>query len=277
MIKRAFAYLVSPAANPNEGLTPSAASFELCKGFEGLWLTARRCPEGVPTAGWGHTGPDVELGKRYTQAQCDQWLREDAAEHVAAVLSAVKVPLTRNQLGALWVWSFNVGKGWVTGKGHQQATLIKLLNAGNYDAVPAQLLRFARGANTGEFYRGLYRRRAAEGALWQTPDTANDSEPESETPVPQSVAPSQGSLKPRSRTLYGVAVAAFGWMLDAVANLAELLPAIRDQADAIAGPLGSIVRTASLQLPHLGLIAVAIGLIIVLEARIRAANEQKEG
>jgi GH24 family phage-related lysozyme (muramidase) len=32
---------------------------------------------GVPTAGYGHTGPDVLIGRVYTQAQCDAWLAAD--------------------------------------------------------------------------------------------------------------------------------------------------------------------------------------------------------
>jgi GH24 family phage-related lysozyme (muramidase) len=32
---------------------------------------------GIPTAGYGHTGPGVFIGKIYTQQQCDDWLAAD--------------------------------------------------------------------------------------------------------------------------------------------------------------------------------------------------------
>ena len=32
---------------------------------------------GVPTAGYGHTGVDVFIGRVYTQQQCDDWLAAD--------------------------------------------------------------------------------------------------------------------------------------------------------------------------------------------------------
>jgi GH24 family phage-related lysozyme (muramidase) len=32
---------------------------------------------GVPTAGYGHTGPDVLIGRTYTAQQCEDWLVAD--------------------------------------------------------------------------------------------------------------------------------------------------------------------------------------------------------
>ncbi len=36
---------------------------------------------GVPTAGYGHTGPDVVIGQTYTAQQCEDWLDADIASH----------------------------------------------------------------------------------------------------------------------------------------------------------------------------------------------------
>lgn len=44
---------------------------------------------GVPTAGYGHTGPDVAIGAVYTQEQCDDWLDDDVAE---AAIGAQRSP-----------------------------------------------------------------------------------------------------------------------------------------------------------------------------------------
>ena len=38
------------------------AAVALAKPLEGLYLTADLCPAGVPTLGFGHTGPDMRLG-----------------------------------------------------------------------------------------------------------------------------------------------------------------------------------------------------------------------
>lgn len=46
---------------------------------EGCRLAAYRCPSGVWTVGYGHTGADVTPGLRITQAEADQLLAEDVA------------------------------------------------------------------------------------------------------------------------------------------------------------------------------------------------------
>jgi GH24 family phage-related lysozyme (muramidase) len=38
---------------------------------------------GVPTAGYGHTGPDVVVGQLYTEQQCEDWLDADLDEATA--------------------------------------------------------------------------------------------------------------------------------------------------------------------------------------------------
>lgn len=44
---------------------------------------------GVPTAGYGHTGPDVVIGQLYTEQQCEDWLDADIEE---AIDEASKLP-----------------------------------------------------------------------------------------------------------------------------------------------------------------------------------------
>lgn len=122
---------------------------------------------GVPTIGFGHI-KGVRLGMTCTPEQALQWLREDLDESEAAVSKAVRVPLNDNQFAALVLFVFNVGVAAFKG-----STLLRLLNAGNYDAVPAQLMRWTkdRDPKTGKMVsvRGLVNRRAAEVALWGEP------------------------------------------------------------------------------------------------------------
>ncbi len=131
--------------------------------FESCRLVAYPDPgssDGTPwTIGWGHTGPDVHRGLVWTQDQADAAFRTDLKRFESGVGSLVKVPLTQGQFDALVLFSFNVGLKALGG-----STLLRLLNAGDYDAMPAQLARWNK--NDGQVMRGLTRRRAAEACLW---------------------------------------------------------------------------------------------------------------
>ena len=130
----------------------------LIKAFEGLKLKAYRCPAGVWTIGYGHTRtvyPDMQI----TEAEAECLLREDLCVVERAIERLVTVPLNDFEFAALACFVFNVGIG-----NFERSTLLKLLNRGWYDQVPAQLTRWNR--SKGEAKGGLSRRRAAEGRLW---------------------------------------------------------------------------------------------------------------
>ena len=101
----------------------------------------------------------VRSGMVVTQAQADQLLDEDLQLYERAVSRLVSVPLNDNQFSALVCFAFNVGIG-----NFESSTLLKLLNRGWYEQVPAQLMRWNRA--NGEVFGGLARRRAAEARLW---------------------------------------------------------------------------------------------------------------
>lgn len=113
---------------------------------------------GTLTIGYGHT-EGVVPGMRITQAEADQLFQADVAPRVAALDGMVEVPLTDRQFGVLLSWLFNVGED-----NARKSTLIRRLNAGEYDAVPGELAKWniANGAVNG----GLVNRRAAEAGLW---------------------------------------------------------------------------------------------------------------
>lgn len=114
---------------------------------------------GTLTAGVGHTGPDVKPGLRITTAQSRAWLRADLDRFEAAVERLVKVPLSDNQFAALVSFAFNVGEA-----NFARSTLLKKLNRGDYEAVPAELMKWVN--SKGKRMQGLVNRRAQEGALW---------------------------------------------------------------------------------------------------------------
>jgi lysozyme len=128
---------------------------------EGLRLTAYPDPGtgGEPwTIGVGHTG-GVSPGDTCTLDDAMQWLREDVGTAEGAIARLVKVSLTQNQFDALVSFIFNLGANAFAG-----STLLKLLNAGDYDGAEAQFERWSRAG--GHEMAGLLKRRHAEAALF---------------------------------------------------------------------------------------------------------------
>jgi lysozyme len=124
---------------------------------------------GLPTIGVGHlltkeelaTGKlriEVDWHQGITEAQAEDLLRQDLAAAEEAV-SEVTVPLTQQQYDTLVSFAFNVG-----GQAFRASTLLRLLNAGQYQAVPAQLRRWIHSA--GRVDPVLVRRREDEVRQW---------------------------------------------------------------------------------------------------------------
>ena len=145
----------------------SPAGISLIQEFEGRRLEAYKCPAGIWTIGYGHTSaagaPEVKPGMVITKQEANDILIRDLVKYENAVDRLVKVPLTQNQFYALVSFAFNVGEGALA-----KSTLLKKLNAGNYDAVPAELMKWTKGG--GKELPGLVRRRRAEAAMWRGVD-----------------------------------------------------------------------------------------------------------
>ena len=131
---------------------------ELIKHFEGFEDTAYLCPANVWTIGYGRTR-NVKEGDRITEAQAERDLLEELEEFKHQVLHSVKVELTQNELDALTSWTYNLGVGNL-----KSSTLLKKLNAGSKDEVPAEMLRWNKAS--GKVLAGLTKRREAEAELW---------------------------------------------------------------------------------------------------------------
>jgi lysozyme len=132
----------------------------LIKKFEGCCLTTYLCPAGIPTIGYGHTGPDVQMGMTITQEQADGLLNADLEEFSAGVDAAVKVTINANQRGALISFAYNCGLNNL-----RHSTLIRKVNSENHAAAAAQFGKWNMAG--GKVLPGLVTRRAAEAALYQ--------------------------------------------------------------------------------------------------------------
>ena len=131
---------------------------ELIKHFEGCELEAYKCPAGVWTIGYGHI-KGVKEGMKITEHQAEEMLKSELHEYEGYINDYVTVPLNQNQFDAMVSWVYNL-----CGGNLRASTLLKVLNAGDYDGVPAQMLRWNKAG--GKVLEGLTRRRQAEADLF---------------------------------------------------------------------------------------------------------------
>ncbi len=179
----------------------NAETIEHVKRWEGFRAQAYPDPgsrDGKPvTIGYGQTrrnGRPIQLGETITEAEAAQWLLQELARVAGVVEQAVKVPLNDNQFGALVSFTYNVGDNAFKG-----STLLKKLNAGDYQAVPAQMARWNK--NDGKVMEGLVNRRASEAGLWakgafvsSAPVDAKPGNPIKELVTPENMAAGGGLL-----------------------------------------------------------------------------------
>lgn len=170
----------------------SQAGIDLIKQFEGVRLESYVCPAGVLTVGVGHTSaagsPKVVPGMKITYQEANAILANDLVKYEDAVDRLVKVPLTQNQFDALVSFTFNVGEGALA-----KSTLLKKLNAGDYDAVPAELMKWTKGG--GKELPGLVRRRRAECAMWRSVNDKADVDTDQARATPDLPKPKKTMAK----------------------------------------------------------------------------------
>jgi lysozyme len=143
--------------NPKVPAAVLALCAPLVAYYEGYVPHSYADPIGIPTACYGHTGPEVRLGQKYTRAECQALLEGDLAEAYAAVRRCIRSP-NDHQAAALTSAAYNAGPAIVCG-----STLQRKANAGDWAGACAQLDRWVYAG--GIKLRGLVRRRAAERAL----------------------------------------------------------------------------------------------------------------
>lgn len=201
----------------------SQAGLDLVKEFEGLRTKAYKCPANVWTIGYGHTSaagdPVVGSDLVVTKEQAEQILDRDLRKYENGVKRLVEVGITQGQFDALVSFAYNAGVGRLSG-----STLLKRVNAGRFDEVPAEFMKWTKGG--GKELPGLVRRRRAEVKLWRGIDT--------DLPVSNTQARFQPDQPKASRSIVqskeaNAAAAAGG--LGTIAVAQEVIPLVRDGGD----------------------------------------------
>lgn len=134
----------------------SPAGLQLIENSEGFRSAVYNDVAGIPTIGYGHRVlPGESFPDGVTQAQAQAILANDVKSAESAVQRLVTVPLTQGQFDALVDFVYNLGSGNLA-----SSTLLKDLNAGDYDAAANQILLWDHAG--GKVQPGLQTRRQAE-------------------------------------------------------------------------------------------------------------------
>lgn len=134
----------------------SQRGIDLIKQFEGLRLTAYKCPAGVYTIGYGHTR-GVKRGMKITEEEASAYLTADLRNSEKAVERYDSIyHWNQNEYDALVSFTFNCGA----------TNLRSLLRNGlrNRSQIAATLPLYRKAG--GKVLKGLERRRAAEKSLF---------------------------------------------------------------------------------------------------------------
>lgn len=137
------------------------------EGFEGWIPYLYNDPAGFCSIGYGHliklsrcdgTEP-ADFKDGITRAEGRELLKRDLAVAQRAVSGAVESQLTEGQYAALVSFTFNVGGG-----NFRTSTLLKRVNARDFDDVPRQFRRWIYA--DGRVFKGLQNRREGEISLF---------------------------------------------------------------------------------------------------------------
>ena len=132
----------------NDGLS-------LIKESEGLSLKAYKCPAGVWTIGYGHTGKDVKKGMVITEEKATELLKKDIARFEKHVSAYDKIyHFTDNEFSALVSFAYNIG------------SISGLTKAGTRtkEQISNKMLEYCY--TSGKKLNGLYKRRQKERRLF---------------------------------------------------------------------------------------------------------------
>jgi len=201
----------------------SADGLALVKEFEGLRLKAYRCPAGIWTIGYGHTSsagePNVSPDLVITKEEAEAILRRDMIQYEKGVEKLVKVELTQGQFDALVDFAYNAGVGALA-----KSTLLKKVNAGKFDEVPAEFMKWTKGG--GKELPGLVRRRRAEVKLWRGLETAQPVCNDEARTEPDLPAPKKSIVQ--SKEANGAVIAGGA---GAIAVVQEVMPIVKEGGD----------------------------------------------
>lgn len=136
---------------------------DFVKECEGLRTEAYRCPGGVWTVGYGHTGSDVRAGTKVTPEEASRLLHDDLQRTGNAIMALAKrnsCQLTQPQTDALTSLAFNIGVNALS-----NSTLWKKACANPLD--PSIEHEFNRWVHSkGKKLQGLIKRRQREYEMY---------------------------------------------------------------------------------------------------------------
>lgn len=214
----------------------------------GVALKAYKCQAGKWTIGLGRTD-GVVPGMTCTEQQGWDWLLEDLQRRTKAVQAMLTYPANDLQLGAMVSLSYNAGL-----EGFKGSSILRLHNKGDFAGAARAfaLWNKYRNPKTGklEVSNGLTARRAAEAAMYLTPDEHDWREP-----MPQAVEPEQAPVA-STRVQAGAATAGLG-VIGAIGEAKEVLGPV---GEAVAGAKGLLADTLGIPTQYVPLaLLVAVG------------------
>lgn len=115
-------------------------------------------PVNIVTSCYGHTGPELKLGQKFTDAQCLDQLAKDLSSHDKQMMNIIRVPITDYQHAAFLSFTYNAGVG-----NFKNSTMLRKLNSRDYKGACQELTNwvFAQGKKL----KGLVNRREQEMAM----------------------------------------------------------------------------------------------------------------
>ena len=248
-------------------LSFSDAGIDHLKKWEGVELEAYQDTGNVWTIGVGHTRGVTE-GMVISEDKAESLLRQDIGWAEAVVDRYVKVPLTQPQYDTLVSFAFNIGE-----RQFKTSTLLRKLNAGNYDAVPNQLLRWVY--DEGEYIQGLKNRRVAEAALWsEAPiEVKEPARPEKRPgkirpdkgPKVRDIAKEERGIQAIIMAIVGAIAAAFQWVMDWL----SVGGAVITDVNQTLGPWNALLKVIGANGMGLAIGVIVVGAVIGLVKMIR--------
>lgn len=197
---------------------------------------------GIPTAGYGHTGADVKVGAQYTEEQADAWFVTDSSWVSDCIAKQVKVSLTQGQYDALFSFIYNVGSG-----AFCSSTLLKKLNADDYASVPAEMLKWTISGGVKD--PGLVNRRNSEGGQWVQGAYVRGSKIDVERP------PSVWATAHVKAKALGTAIATSGVSATALTNAGD------KAAQLAQSPLVQAIHAFAPYIAGIGILLTAVGIV----------------
>lgn len=149
------------------------AGLDLIKVFEGFRSAAYIDPVGVLTIGYGTTaaagvGIVPQLGMRITEAQAEAYLARALDKFGAQIRPHITAPINENEWAAFMSLAYNIGPG-----AFAKSSALRKFNEGDKRGAANAILLWNKAG--GRVMKGLDRRRAAERALFLTPNPVADN------------------------------------------------------------------------------------------------------